>query len=99
MNEHGFSFVETILGMVILFFLSATLIPVTFYMKQQMAEQKMQTHAAEVAFNGALKYSRFGEQNGHQEINGVLYEWQVLGHQICVAYKNNNDGKTEEVCV
>ena len=97
MNERGFSFVETILGVVILFFLSATLIPVTFYMKQQMAEQKMQTHAAEVAFNGALKYSRFGEQSGHQEINGILYEWQVMDQQICVAY--TNEGETEQVCV
>ena len=97
MNEHGFSFVETILGVVILFFLSVTLIPVTFYMKQQMAEQKMHTHAAEVAFNGALKYSRFEERYGQQEINGVLYEWQVMDHQICVTYKN--EGNTEQVCV
>ena len=97
MNERGFSFIETILGVVILFFLSATLIPVTFYMKQQMAEQKVQTHAAEVAFNGALKYSRFEERYGQQEINGVLYEWQVMDHQICVTYKN--EGNTEQVCV
>ena len=97
MNEHGFSFVETILGVVILFFLSATLIPVTFYMKQQMAEQKMQTHAAEVAFNGALKFSRFGEQHGQQIINGNVYEWQMTDQQICVYY--TNDGETGELCV
>ena len=97
MNERGFSLVETILGVVILFFLSTTLIPVTFYMKQQITEQKMQTHAAEVAFNGALKYSRFGEQNGYQEINGILYEWQLMDQQICVFY--SNEGETGELCV
>lgn len=97
MNERGFSFVETILGVVILFFLSATLIPMTVYMKQHMSEQKMQTHAAEVAFNGALKYSRFGEQTGNQEINGILYEWQVDGNQVCVVY--TFDDNTGQLCV
>lgn len=88
---------ETLLGVVILFFLSGTLIPMTFYMKHEIASQKMQTHAAEVAFNGALTYSRYGEQTGIQEIDGIVYEWFFDGAGVCVSY---NDGKRNgELCL
>ncbi len=69
----------------------------TFFMKHEIATQKMQTHAAEVAFNGALTYSRYGEQTGMQEIDGVIYEWAIEDTSVCVAY---NDGKNDgELCI
>lgn len=66
-------------------------------MKHEMASQKMQTHAAEVAFNGALTYSRYGDQTGIQEIDGIVYEWSFEGVGICVFYKNGENH--EELCV
>jgi type II secretory pathway pseudopilin PulG len=86
MTERGFSFVESLLAVVILFFLTSTLIPITVSMRQEMANQKMQTNAAEVAFNGALSHSRYGEVEGEQLIDGIYYTWVYDGNNICVTY-------------
>lgn len=97
MNEHGFSFVEALLAVVILFFLSTSLVPLTFHMKQQMAVQKREVHAAEVAFNGALLYQRYGERSGVREIEGVSYFWQLDAGSVCVSYEV--DVEELELCV
>lgn len=66
-------------------------------MKQQIAIQKVQAHAAEVAFVGAMKYKRYGQSAGVHQINGVQFQWNYDGHQVCVNYDNNK--KEEELCV
>lgn len=97
MNEQGFSFVEALLAVVILFFLSLTLVPLTYHMKQQLEEQKQQAYAAEVAFNGALLQQRYGEWNGVQEIEGILYFWKFDLGSVCVTY--DTDLEERELCV
>ncbi|MCM3720851.1 type II secretion system protein [Solibacillus isronensis] len=97
MSQEGLTLVETLLAVVILFFLSSTIIPLTFNMKQQIAIQKVQAHAAEVAFIGAMKYKRFGQSAGVQHIDGVQFQWNYDGYQVCVHYDNNE--KEEELCV
>lgn len=97
MNEQGFSFVEALLAVVILFFLSMTLVPLTYHMKQQLQEQKRQTHAAEVAFNGALLQQRYGEWSGMQEIEGVSYFWNFDSGSVCVTYDAGVEDS--ELCV
>lgn len=97
MSEQGFSFVETIFAVVILFFLTSTLIPMTFYMKQQIVTQKLQMHAAEVAFNGAIKYQRYGKIAGVQQIDGTYFNWSYSENSLCVIY--NNGTKMDEYCV
>ncbi|MER2046926.1 MAG: type II secretion system protein [Solibacillus sp.] len=97
MNQEGLTLVETLLAVVILFFLSSTMIPLTFNMKQQIAIQKIQAHAAEVAYIGAMKYKRYGQSAGTQQIDGMQFQWNYDGHRVCVRYDNNE--KEEELCV
>ena len=97
MNQEGLTLVETLLAVVILFFLSSTIIPFTYNMKQQIAIQKVQAHAAEAAFIGAMKYKRFGQSAGVQQIDGVQLQWSYDENQVCVQYDNNE--KEEELCV
>lgn len=95
--QKGWTLVETLLALVILFFLTATLIPLTVNMKQQVVEKQKQAHAAEVAFNGALKYKRYGEINGQQQIDDMFYTWAFADGAICVTYQL--DGVNKELCV
>lgn len=97
MTQGGLTLVETLLAVVILFFLTSTLIPHTYNMKQQIADQKLQTHAAEVAFMGALKYKRYGQSAGTQEIDQTVFHWIYNGQQLCVLFDNN--GVEEEQCI
>ena len=85
------------LAVVILFFLTSTIIPLTHNMKQQIATQKVQAHAAEVAYMGALKYTRYNEPEGKQQIDDTVFRWEINGDTICVAYEK--DEVQEEFCV
>lgn len=97
MSQEGLTLVETLLAVVILFFLSSTIIPLTYNMKQQIAIQKVQAHAAEAAFIGAMKYTRHGQTTGIQQIDKVQFQWFYDGQQICVHYDHNE--REEELCV
>ncbi|MEK5080928.1 type II secretion system protein [Solibacillus sp. FSL W7-1436] len=97
MSQEGLTLVETLLAVVILFFLTSTIIPLTFNMKQQIAIQKVQAHAAEAAFIGAMKYKRYGQTAGVQYIDGVQFQWNYEDNQVCVQYDNKD--KNEELCV
>ncbi|WP_274307355.1 hypothetical protein [Solibacillus daqui] len=66
-------------------------------MKQNITIQQKQAHAAEVAFNGALKYKRYQEVSGDQQIEGTFYSWIYNEGQICVTYELN--GVIKERCV
>lgn len=85
------------LALVILFFLTITMIPLTYNMKQQVLLKQKEAHAAEVAFNAALKYKRYGEIDGHQEIDGAYYAWAYRDGAICVTYEFN--GVDKDLCV
>ena len=97
MTQQGLTLVETLLAVVILFFLTSTLIPLTYQMKQQIHLQKIQAHSAEVAFNGALKFTRYGEQSGTQQIDDMIFTWRYVGDGICVMF--DLDGVENEYCV
>lgn len=66
-------------------------------MKQQVIVKQKQAHAAEVAFNGALKYKRYGEVNGQQEIDDTLYMWVFDERGVCVMYELG--GVNKELCI
>lgn len=66
-------------------------------MKQQIAIQKVQAHAAEVAFIGAMKYTRYGQSSGIQQIDEVQFQWFYDGQHVCVQYDNHEI--EEELCV
>ena len=97
MTEQGYSFVETLLAVIILFFLTFTIVPLTSHMKQQVVNQKVQTHAAEVAFNGALLFSRYGESAGVIIIDDVSYNWIVDATNICVTFEQEKE--KNQLCI
>lgn len=66
-------------------------------MKQQIADQKLHTHAAEVAFIGALKHKRYGQSTGIQQIDQISFHWRYDGRHICVLFDKN--GVEEEQCI
>lgn len=66
-------------------------------MKQQVLVKQKQAHAAEVAFNGALKYKRYGETYGQQQIDETFYTWALHERSICVTYELN--GVTKDLCI
>lgn len=66
-------------------------------MKKQIIAERHEVHAAEVALIGALKYTRYGEVSGVQQIEQTMYEWALVENEMCVTY--NFDGNDQQLCV
>ena len=77
---------ESLLAVTILFFIAGFLLPKFSDLKSDVEIQKMQTHAAEVAFNGARLVRDYGKTSGAFEIENVTYNWEYVNNQICVTY-------------
>lgn len=88
MNESGYSFVETILGVGILMILCTSLIPISYTMKTNLANKKMELIAAEIAYEGLKKYQAIQQTEGSRTIEQVAYHWIVDGQQVCVRFQN-----------
>ena len=85
-NCKGNSVLESLLAVTILFFLAGVLLPKFSDLKSDVDMQKIQTHAAEVAFNGARLVRDYGRNNGVFEIEDITYNWEYVNNQICVNY-------------
>ena len=85
-NCKGNSVLESLLAVTILFFLAGVLLPKFSDLKSDVEIQKVQTHAAEVAFNGARLVRDYGKTNGVFEIENITYNWEYVNNQICVTY-------------
>lgn len=66
-------------------------------MKKQIIAERHEVHAAEVALIGALKYTRYGEGLGVQQIESTTYEWALVENEMCVTYYF--DGNDHVLCV
>ncbi|EFI67280.1 hypothetical protein BFZC1_16914 [Lysinibacillus fusiformis ZC1] len=88
MNESGYSFVETILGVGILMLLCTSLIPITYTMKTNLANKKMELIAAETAYEGLKQYHAIQVTEGSRIIEQVAYHWKVDEQQVCVQFQN-----------
>lgn len=66
-------------------------------MKKQIIAERHEAHAAEVAFVAALKYTRYGEESGVQQIEQTIYEWTLVENEMCVKY--DYDGNEQMLCV
>lgn len=72
MNESGYSFVETILGVGILMILCTSLIPISYTMKTNLANKKMELIAAETAYEGLKSTRLFSKQRALEPLNKLL---------------------------
>ncbi|MFF2175469.1 hypothetical protein ACFVT8_03230 [Lysinibacillus sp. NPDC058147] len=91
MNESGYSFVETILSIVIVMLLCATLIPISYTMKTSLYNKKLEVIAAETAYEG-LKHFRYLQQSeGNKTIENVDFQWTMSGQGICVSFQNTRE--------
>ncbi|KOP70476.1 hypothetical protein AMS59_19800 [Lysinibacillus sp. FJAT-14745] len=91
MNESGYSFVETILSVVIVMLLCTTLIPISYTMKTTLYNKKLEVIAAETAYEG-LKHFRYLQQTeGTKTIEHVDFQWSIIGQGICVSFQNTQE--------
>lgn len=97
LNEQGISLIETMLSVSILFLLTISLLPLTHSMGTHIENEKMASHAGEVAYNGARTVQLYGEMSGVQQIDGHTYMWEFVNHSICVTYHNLTEDET--LCV
>ncbi|MFJ7666074.1 hypothetical protein ACIQXI_03140 [Lysinibacillus sp. NPDC097195] len=88
MNESGYSFVETIVAIVILMVLCTTIIPISYTMKTNLYNQKLEVIAAETAFEGLKQYRDLQQAEGVKTIEKVDYYWLFDGQRICVTFQN-----------
>ena len=85
-NNRGTSMLESLLAVTILFFIAGYLLPKFSDLKLEVETQKVQTHAAEVAFNGARLVRDYGRTSGVFKIENIDFNWKYVDNQICVSY-------------
>ncbi|MGE7942891.1 hypothetical protein ACQKNB_12465 [Lysinibacillus xylanilyticus] len=91
MNESGYSFVETILSVVIVMFLCTTLIPISYTMKTTLYNKKLEVIAAETAYEGLKHYRYLRQAEGFNTIENVEYNWAFDGQGMCVSFQNTRE--------
>lgn len=91
MNETGYSFVETIVSVVILMVLCTTILPLSYTMKTNLYNQKLEVIAAETAYEGLKHYRDLRQAEGVKTIEKVDYYWLFDGQAICVTFQNASE--------
>ena len=85
-NSYGNSILESLIAVTILFFIAGFLLPKFSDLKSEVEIQKIQTHASEVAFNGARLVRDYEKTNGVFKIENIDFSWEYVDNQICVSY-------------
>lgn len=91
MNESGYSFVETILSIVIVMLLCTTLIPISYLMKSTLYNKKLEVIAAETAYEGLKRYRYLQQTEGTNTVENVDFQWSMNGQGICVSFQNTRE--------
>ena len=95
MNENGYSLVETILGIVIMMLLCGTIIPISYTMKMNLYQKKLEVFAAETAYEGVKISYHQGKNEGIKIIENVTYHWRFDGEKICVSFSSLGEKQTK----
>ena len=85
-NSKGTSMLESLLAVTVIFFIAGILLPKFSDLKAEVEYQKIQTHASEVAFNGARMVRDYGDTSGLFEIENLTFHWEYINDEICVTY-------------
>lgn len=49
-------------------------------------EKKLALHAVETAYYGAITHRAYAIGSGTRKIDGMDYDWHVVGSEICISY-------------
>ncbi|MEK5332318.1 MULTISPECIES: hypothetical protein [unclassified Lysinibacillus] len=91
MNETGYSFVETIVSVFIIMILCSTLIPISYTMKTNLYNKRLEVAAAETAYEGLKQYLFLQQVQGIRTVDEVNYHWLFDGQGICVTFQNTKE--------
>jgi len=91
LNESGYSFVETILSVVIVMLVCTTLIPISYTMKTTLYNKRLEVIAAETAYEGLKQYRYLQQTEGTKTIENIEYQWSFNGQGICVSFQNTRE--------
>ena len=91
MNESGYSFVETILSVVIVMLVCTTLIPISYTMKTTLYNKRLEVIAAETAYEGLKHYRYLQQTKGTKTIDDIEFQWFMNGQEICVSFQNTSE--------
>jgi len=91
LNESGYSFAETILAMGIFTLLCTSLLPITYTMKTNLLNKKLEVIAAETAYEGIKQYQAKQQTEGTRTIEQVDYHWIFDGQDVCVRFQNTRE--------
>jgi len=91
LNESGYSFVETILSIGIFMLLCTSLLPISYTMKTNLSNKKLEVIAAETAYEGLKEYLQLGQQEGSKTIENVDFHWIFEEQEICVTFQNTRE--------
>lgn len=97
LNDKGISLVETLLTLVILLTVFISLIPLSYQMLSTLNNEKLELHASEVGFQAAKIVLNTTIFSGSETIEGVKYDWNYDGTQICIEYINLDE--VREKCI
>lgn len=86
-NEKGFSWPESILALVVVTVIFGTLLPLYSNMAKGLEMKRVQMHATEIAYHGALLYYYYGTTIGSTSIEEVTFSWTLEENAICVSYE------------
>jgi len=90
LNTKGIAFVETLLSVVIVIVITGSLIPLTYQLKANMHNQRLELHASETALEAAKMIKDQSLFSGTIAIEQNEYHWVYDGKTICVKFKNLN---------
>ncbi|MDN4609025.1 hypothetical protein [Sporosarcina highlanderae] len=85
-NENGYSWPESILSLGIVMVIFGTLFPFYSHMTMRLEMKRLEMHAAETAYHGAILHKSYGLSEGINRIQEVAYKWTVNSDSICVKY-------------
>jgi len=91
LNESGYSFVETILSIGIFMLLCTSLLPISYTMKTNLSNKKLEVIAAETAYEGLKEYLHSRQQEGSKTIGNVDFHWIFEEQEICVTFQNTRE--------
>lgn len=87
-NENGYSWPESILSLGIVMVIFGTLFPFYSHMSARLEMKRLEMHAVETAYHGAILHKSYGLSEGVNHIKGVSFHWSVNADSICVMYKS-----------
>lgn len=63
-----------------------TLLPNLTHITMHLHKKKYSMHAAETLYRAAVLSRAYEQSSGSRVVEGITYDWQVMGSEICTNY-------------